>query len=68
MLPSHRFASGAEEKIVRVFECTKNFLRNVSNLSKIDVTQEFGLKVMLGVNLAFHNFTISFKQNHFINC
>ena len=45
MLPSHRFASGAEEKIIRVFDCTKNFLQNLSRLSKVDVESDFSRKV-----------------------
>ncbi len=45
MLPSHRLASGAEEKIVRVFESTKNFLQNLSNLSKLNVDSECSSKV-----------------------
>jgi hypothetical protein len=45
MLPSHRLASGAEEKIVRVFEGTKNFLQNLASLSKLDVQSECGDKV-----------------------
>lgn len=40
MLPNHRFATGAEEKIVRVFESTKIFLENLSNISKLDLTSE----------------------------
>ena len=47
MLPSHRLASGAEEKIVRVFEGTKNFLQNLASLSKLDVQSECGDKVNL---------------------
>lgn len=50
MLPSHRFAAGAEEKIVRVFESTKNFLQNLSNLSKVDVSDEYSKKVCRKTN------------------
>ena len=32
-LPGHRFASGADEKIVRVFESTKMFLRNLASIT-----------------------------------
>jgi elongator complex protein 2 len=36
MLPGHRIASGADEKIIRTFEATKMFLNNLSKLSKIN--------------------------------
>ena len=35
-LPGHRFASGAEEKIVRVFEATKMFVRNFALITGTD--------------------------------
>eukprot|EP00095_Tigriopus_kingsejongensis_P005619 maker-scaffold335_size202896-snap-gene-1.17 protein:Tk05619 transcript:maker-scaffold335_size202896-snap-gene-1.17-mRNA-1 annotation:"probable elongator complex protein 2-like" len=34
MLPNHRFASGAEEKIVRTFEATRMFLDNLGSISQ----------------------------------
>ena len=34
MLPGHRMASGAEEKIIRTFEATKLFLDNLASISK----------------------------------
>ena len=34
MMPNHRFASGAEEKLVRVFEATKNFIDNMSAIDQ----------------------------------
>ena len=36
-LPGHRFASGADEKIVRVFESTKMFLRNLASITGASV-------------------------------
>ena len=40
-LPGHRFASGAEEKIVRVFEATKMFLKNYEGKEiKSDTVEE----------------------------
>lgn len=40
MLPNHRFASGAEEKIVRTFQATNMFLRNFSSISKELIPEE----------------------------
>ena len=37
-MPNHRFASGADEKLVRVFDATKNFLDNVSSITGHDFT------------------------------
>ena len=37
-MPNHRFASGADEKLVRVFDATKNFLDNVSAITGFDFT------------------------------
>ena len=37
-MPNHRFASGADEKLVRVFDATKNFLDNVSAITGHDFT------------------------------
>ena len=36
MLPGHRIASGADEKIIRTFEATKMFLDNLSQISRIE--------------------------------
>ena len=36
MLPCHRMASGADEKIIRTFEATKIFLENLSKISKLN--------------------------------
>ena len=33
MMPNHQFASGADEKLVRVFEGTKNFIENISAIT-----------------------------------
>ena len=38
LMPNHRFASGADEKLVRVFDATKNFLDNVSAITGHDFT------------------------------
>ena len=41
MLPRHRMASGADEKIIRTFEATKIFLENLSKISKISSEECF---------------------------
>ena len=33
MMPNHKLASGAEEKLVRVFEATSNFIENISSIT-----------------------------------
>jgi len=51
LLPGHGLASGAEEKVARVFEATKSF---VSNLSTITGQGQDELKVTLNIlNLDF---------------
>ena len=39
MMPNHRLASGADEKMVRVFEATKNFIENVASIT--DSNEDF---------------------------
>ncbi|CAF1640116.1 unnamed protein product, partial [Didymodactylos carnosus] len=40
MLDSMRFVSGADEKILRIFEAPRNFLENFQRITKIDVTDD----------------------------
>ncbi|KAF5303387.1 hypothetical protein FQA39_LY09978 [Lamprigera yunnana] len=42
-LPCYKFVSGAEEKVIRVFEAPKNFLENFKRICKVDneVGEEF---------------------------
>ena len=41
MLPGHRMASGADEKIIRTFEATKIFLENLTKISKVNAEKGF---------------------------
>ena len=52
MMPNHRFASGADEKLVRVFDATMNFVDNVSAITGQDyVTDEQGAKRSEGASV-----------------
>lgn len=47
-----RFASGAEEKLIRVFEAPKNFLENFARICQIETNE---LQSLLPINLRqFH--------------
>ena len=50
MLPGHRIASGADEKIIRTFEATKIFLENLAKISKIEL-EELSIKNEAGLNV-----------------
>ena len=45
MLGRYCFASGADEKVARVFESPRNFLENLMFLCKVDVTTAYEGKV-----------------------
>ena len=45
------FASGADEKIVRVFEAPRNFIENLGSVSKVDVRQALKNKVNMSSNI-----------------
>ncbi len=49
MLGRFRFASGADEKVARVFEAPRNFLDNLVSLCKVDFKAAYEGKVLDGV-------------------
>ena len=48
MLGRYRFASGADEKVARIFEAPRNFLENLMSLCRVDVKAAFEGKVGIG--------------------
>ncbi len=50
MLPDHKMASGADEKIVRVFESTRSFLENLSSITGLEVETKMS-KVAQGASV-----------------
>ena len=48
MLGRYSFASGADEKVARIFEAPRNFLENLMSLCKVDVKAAYEGKVQKG--------------------
>ncbi len=42
-----RFVSGADEKILRVFDAPKNFLENFSRITKINVDEDIEVRISI---------------------
>ena len=51
LMPNHRLASGAEEKLVRVFEATTNFIDNVSSITKSEKFKGDGRTLAQGASV-----------------
>jgi elongator complex protein 2 len=41
-----RFVSGADEKILRIFDAPKNFLENFARITKINVDEDIRVKCL----------------------
>ena len=46
VLDRFRFASGADEKVIRVFEAPLKFMENFSNLTGVDLSKDIEEKVI----------------------
>ena len=53
MLPNHQLASGAEEKLIRVFEAPQNFLKNMANHKLYDFFVSSLFSQMVKINHYF---------------
>lgn len=54
MVNKYKFASGAEEKVIRMFDAPKKFLENFTNICELDLQVEIkGHKVIYCANLNF---------------
>ena len=49
MLGRYRFASGADEKVARIFEAPKNFLENLVSLCNVDIKAACDGKVRIQI-------------------
>ena len=54
MLGRYRFASGADEKVARIFEAPKNFLENLVSLCNVDIKAAYDGKVR--IKILFYHF------------
>ncbi|TRY73158.1 hypothetical protein TCAL_02201 [Tigriopus californicus] len=65
MLPNHRFASGAEEKIVRTFETTRTFLANLRSISKETIQENENMvpRMALVPSLGLSNKGVNADEN-----
>ncbi|XP_067931925.1 elongator complex protein 2-like [Watersipora subatra] len=52
MLGRSSFASGADEKVVRIFRCPANFLQNLQNLSNVRFDEELSQRSKIGESMA----------------
>ena len=49
MLGRYRFASGADEKVARIFEAPRNFLENLVSLCSVDIKAAYDGKVRIKI-------------------